>query len=114
MVAPVIVLLAGLRWHRIVGYTMIVTVGRQRRNGMTIMNMRCMLNHERVIRGVVRHLGLSGQRGHDEQAHDQGGDNASPSVKHVPSYSHVILLFASTLASIIGHVLQLGINFSEL
>ena len=111
MVAPVIVLLAGLRWHPIVGYGMIVMLGRHRRGGMTILSM---LNRERVVRGVVRQLGLSGQRGHNEQAHDQGGDNASPSVKHVPSYSHVILLSASTLASIIGHVLQLSINCSEL
>ena len=91
MVAPVILLLACLRWHRIVGYTMIVTVGRQRRNGMTIMNMRCMLNHERVICVVEPHLGLSGQRGYDKHANGQSGDNAHPSVNHVPCCSHVIL-----------------------
>ena len=88
MVAPVIVLLAGLRWHQIAGYGMIVILGRHRRGGMTILSM---LNRVRVVRGVLRHLGLSGQRGHDEQAHDQGGDNPPPSVNHVPCCSHVIL-----------------------
>ena len=88
MVAPVIVLLAGLRWHQIVGYGMIVMPGRHRRGGMTILSM---LNRERVVRGVVRHLGLSGKRRHHKHARDQSGDDASPSVKHVPSYSHLIL-----------------------
>ena len=89
MVAPVIVLLAGLGWHPIVGCGMIVMVSRHHRCGMTIMNM---LNHERMASGVVRHLGLSGPRGHDKHTRDQSGDNAPPSVNHVPSCSHVILL----------------------
>ena len=89
MMASVIVLLAGLRWHPIMGHGMIVMVGRhRRRGGKPIMRM---LNSVCEVRGVVRHLGLSGKRRHHKHARDQSGDDASPSVKHVPSYSHLIL-----------------------
>ena len=96
MVTPVIVLLAGLRWHPIVGYGMVVMMRRHRRAGMTIMTMRCILNRARDVRCVVRHLCLSGQRGHDEQGHDQGGDHTPPSVNHVPCCSHGILPLPDT------------------